>query len=48
MNLNQFAEKVSSKEGLKKQISIAQIKEVMSVINKLTGGVLYAVIKLLP
>lgn len=48
MNINKFALKVTKKECGKKQVDIAQIKEVLSVVNKLTGGVLYAVIKVLP
>lgn len=48
MNINKFAVKVTSGEGKLKQVNIAQIKEVLKVVNKLTGGVLYAVIKILP
>jgi hypothetical protein len=47
MNINDFAIKVTQHEGLKKQISIAQVKEVLKVVNKLTCGVLYMVIRLM-
>ena len=46
MNINKFAEAVAKLEGGKKSISIAQIKEVLSIINRLLGGILYAVIRL--
>lgn len=45
MNINNFAVLVAENEGLKKQISIAQIKEVLKVINALLGGELYRLIK---
>ncbi len=48
MKINQFAERVAEKEGLKKPINIAQIKEVMKVINDLLGKELYALIKKTP
>ena len=47
MNINKFAELLASKEGKKKQVNIAQIKEILKVINNLTKGVLYKVIGLL-
>jgi len=48
MNINKFALKITRLEGKKKQVDIAQVKEILAVINKLTGGVLYLLIKLLP
>jgi len=48
MTVNKFAQKVCTGEGKLKQVNIAQISEVLKVINKLTGGVLYLVIKLMP
>jgi len=32
MNLNEFAKTVTEKEGLKKSVSIAQIKEIIKII----------------
>ena len=48
MSINQFAQKVCTGEGKLKQVNIAQTLEIIKVINKLTGGVLYAIIKILP
>lgn len=45
MKINQFAVKVSEHEGLKKQVNIAQIKEILKVINKLTNGAFYKLIR---
>jgi len=45
MNINAFAVLVSKHEGLKKQVSIAQIKEILKIINRLTNGLLYAYIR---
>ena len=45
MNLNDFAKKVVLAEGKKKSLSIAQVKEVLKIANKLTGGVLYASVR---
>ena len=47
MDMNKFAVKVAKKEGLKDQVDIAQIKEILHIINELTNGILYAVCKLL-
>lgn len=46
MTVNAFAQKVASLEGLCRQMSIAQIMEVLKVTNRLTNGILYAVIHL--
>lgn len=48
MNINDFAKQVTLTEGLKKQVSIAQVKEILKIINKKTFGILYLVIRLTP
>lgn len=48
MTVNKFAQKICSGEGKLKQVNIGQVSEILKVINKLTGGVLYGIIKLLP
>lgn len=45
MNINKFAEKITKHEGLKKQVNIAQVKEILRVINILTAGFFYKYIK---
>jgi len=45
MNINKFAVEVTKLEGKKKQVNIAQIKEVLKVTNKLLGGKLYKLIR---
>jgi len=45
MNINDFANMVAAKEGKKKQVNIAQIKEVLKVVNRLLGGGLYKLIR---
>lgn len=47
MNINDFAKKVTKTEGKKKEVNIAQIKEILKIINNLTNGVLYMVIRIL-
>lgn len=47
MNLNKFAKEVTLAEKGKKEISIAQVKEVLKIINKKTNGILYAIVKLI-
>ena len=44
-SLNDFAVKVTKLESKKKQVNIAQIKEVLKVTNKLLGGKLYKLIR---
>jgi len=41
MKLSDFAIKVAKKEGKKRSISIAQIKEVLRIVNQLCDGELY-------
>ena len=48
MNINQFAKRVAQEEGQKKQVNIAQIKEILAVVNRLTRGILYQIIRIMP
>ena len=43
--VSDFAEQVARHEGLKQQVNIAQIKEIMKVINRLLNGALYKLIR---
>ena len=45
LTIHQFAVLVSKKEKGKKEVNIAQIKEILKVINNLLGGELYKMIK---
>ena len=45
MTINEFATATAINEGLKKQVDIAQIKEILRVINQLLGGSLYKQIR---
>ena len=45
MNMNDFAREVSYFEGKKVQVNIAQIKEILKVINRLLGGKLYTLVR---
>lgn len=45
MLVSDFAVKVSKLEGKKKQVNIAQIKELLKVVNGLLGGELYKLIR---
>ncbi len=45
MTVNKFAERVTKAEGLRKSITIAQVLEVLKIVNTFTGGALYAWIK---
>ena len=47
MNINEFAKKVTLAEGGKVSVSIAQVKEILKIINRLTGEILYKIIKLM-
>lgn len=47
MKITDFAKRVALKERGKKEVNIAQIAEILKVINTLTKGVLYAAIKLM-
>ena len=41
MKVNEFARLVTLIEGLKKELDIAQVKEVLRVVNDLLAGKLY-------
>lgn len=45
MKVTDFSAEVSKEEGKAKQLSIAEIKEVLKVTNKLLNGELYKLIK---
>lgn len=45
MKISDFAVEVSMLEGKKKNLSIAQIKEVLKVTDKLLNGELYRIIR---
>ena len=45
LTIHKFACLVAKKEGKKKQVNIAQIKEILKVVNGLLGGELYNLIK---
>jgi len=45
MNIKEFAKVVTLEEGLKTSISIAQVAEILKIINKLLGGNLYLLIR---
>ena len=45
MKVNEFNKLLSQCEGKKKQLSIAQIAEVTKIINELTDGELYKMIR---
>lgn len=48
MKINDFAVKITQQEGKIKQVDIAQVKEILAVINKLTFGMLYIFVRILP
>jgi hypothetical protein len=45
MTINYFAKKVAEMEGKKVEVNIAQIKEILRVINSLLKGALYKTIR---
>lgn len=45
MTVNKFARKVTLREGKKVSISIAQVLEVLKIVNELLSGKLYPLIK---
>lgn len=45
MKVTDFALKVAEKEGGKKQVNIAQIKEILKIANELIEGALYKLIR---
>jgi len=44
-NITQFTNEVSKQEGKKREVNIAQIREVMRVANDLLDGQLYNLIR---
>ena len=47
MNLNELAKLIAKKEKGRKEISIAQIKEVLAILNDITKGMFYKIVKAL-
>ncbi len=47
MKVSDFAVKVAKIEGKKREVSIAQIFEILCIVNKLTAGALYKAIRTL-
>ena len=45
MTINKFVVEVSKIEGLKKQVNIAQIREVLKAIDKVLVGLVYKLIR---
>ena len=45
MKINDFAKLLAEMEGKKKQVDIAQIKEILRCVNKALYGKLYSLIK---
>jgi len=45
MNISDFTVQVARKEGGRKEVNIAQIKEVLKVTNNLLGEKLYKIIR---
>ena len=45
MKVTEFAKLVTKHEGKKKELDIAQVKEVLRVVNDLTRGILYKIVK---
>lgn len=45
MKINKFAVAVTELEGKKQSISIAQVLEVLKIVNKLTCGEFYKMIR---
>lgn len=45
MNVGEFGNRVTRKEGLKKSISVAQVKEVLRIVNRELNGELYKLIR---
>lgn len=48
MKVTDFAKLISKKEGKIKQVDIAQISEILAIIDRMTNGALYAIIRLIP
>ena len=48
MKISEFNNLTAKYEGKKKEVNIAQIYEIIKIANKLTNGILYKIIKLMP
>lgn len=48
MKVTDFALKITQQEGLKKATNIAQILEVLKIVNNLTNGELYSLVRKQP
>lgn len=48
MKITEFNKMVCEQEGGQKNLTIAQVSEVVKIANELTNGVLYNVIELMP
>jgi hypothetical protein len=48
MSITDFSVAVAELEGMKTQVSIAQIKEILRIVNDELGGELYKLIRKLP
>ena len=48
MKITEFNRVVCEQEGGEEQLTIAQVSEVMKIVDELTNGVLYSVIELIP
>lgn len=45
MKITEFAKEICKEEGKKKQTDIAQVMEILKVIDRLTNGILYRLIR---
>ena len=45
MKVSEFADKVTRIEGKRKSISVAQVKEVLKIVNELLDGKVYKLIR---
>lgn len=45
MNINTVAVIVTKREGLKKAMTIAQVKEILKIVNSITSGELYKTLR---
>jgi hypothetical protein len=45
MTLNEIAKIVTLKEGLKKSVSIGQVKEILRILNQMTAGKVYKLLR---
>lgn len=48
MKITDFSKQITLSEGMKTQVSIAQVKEILRCINDATEGQLYSIIKKIP